>query len=96
MQIISGVSFLTSHVADASTNKTRIGWIEAELNNLSGSDAPHVYAHAWTMCRFASLSGTFLQTARFGYATEGALFISAQLSSDAVSALQKVRVLIWL
>ena len=33
---------------------------------------------------------------RFSYATEGALFISAQLSSDAVSALPKVRVLIWL
>ena len=55
-----------------------------------------------------SLSGTFLQTpsiafrhlppnsARFGYATEGALFISAQLSTDAVSALRKVRVLIRL
>ena len=35
-------------------------------------------------------------SARFDYATEGALFISAQLSSDAVSALRKVRVLIWL
>ena len=34
-------------------------------------------------------------SARFGYATEGALdFISAQLSSDEVSALRKVRVLI--
>jgi len=33
---------------------------------------------------------------RFGYATEGALFISAQLSSDAVSALRKVSVLIKL
>ena len=32
-------------------------------------------------------------SARFGYATEGALFISAQLSSDAVSALRKVQVL---
>ena len=42
----------------------------------------------------ASLSGTFLQTAGFGYATEGALFISAQLSTDAVSALRKVWVLI--
>ena len=30
-------------------------------------------------------------SARFGYATEGALFISMQMSSDAVSAL-----LIWL
>ena len=34
--------------------------------------------------------------ARFGYATEGALLISAQLSTDAVSALRKVRVLIRL
>ena len=36
----------------------------------------------------ASLSGTFLQTLpdHVSYATEGALFISAQLSSDAVSA----------
>ena len=33
-------------------------------------------------------------SARFGYATEGVLFISAQLSSDAVSALRKVPVLI--
>ena len=55
----------------------------------------------------ASLSGTFHtpstafrhlppNSARFSYATEGALFISAQLSSDAVSALRKVRVLIRL
>ena len=35
-------------------------------------------------------------SARFSYATEGALFISAQLSTDAVSALRKVWVLIWL
>ena len=33
-------------------------------------------------------------SARFGYDTEGALFISAQLSTDAVSALPKVGVLI--
>ena len=33
-------------------------------------------------------------SARFNYATEGVLYISAQLSSDAVSALRKVRVLI--
>ena len=33
-------------------------------------------------------------SARFSYATEGALFISAQLSSDAVSALRKILVLI--
>ena len=35
-------------------------------------------------------------SARFSYATEGALFISEQLSTDAVSALRKVWVLIWL
>ena len=33
-------------------------------------------------------------SARFSYATEGALFIYAQLSTSAVSALRKVRVLI--
>ena len=33
---------------------------------------------------------------RFSYATEGALFISALLSTDAVSALPKVPVLIYL
>ena len=33
-------------------------------------------------------------SARFSYTTERALFISAQLSSDAVSALRKIRVLI--
>ena len=33
-------------------------------------------------------------SARPGYATEGALFISAHLSTDAVSALRKVRVLL--
>ena len=35
-------------------------------------------------------------SASFSYATEGALFISAQLSSDAGNTLQKVPVLIWL
>ena len=35
-------------------------------------------------------------SARIGYATEGALFISAQLSTDAVSALRKVWVLLRL
>ena len=35
-------------------------------------------------------------SARFSYATEGVLFISAQLSTDAVSALPKLRVLVRL
>ena len=37
----------------------------------------------------ASLLGTFLQTARTGYATKGALFIPMQLSTGAVSTLRK-------
>ena len=37
-----------------------------------------------------------LNSARFGYAAEGALFISTQLSTDTVSALQKVWVLVKL
>ena len=37
-----------------------------------------------------------LNSARTGYATEGAFFISAQLSTDAVSALRKVWVLVKL
>ena len=42
----------------------------------------------------ASFSGTFLHTLpKFGYATEVALFISAQLSTDAVSVLRKLRLL---
>ena len=45
---------------------------------------------------WASLSGTFLQTARFSYITEGVFFISTQLSTDAVSPLRKVQVLIRL
>ena len=44
------------------------------------------------------LSGTYLQTLPnwTGYATDGALFISAQLSTDAVSSLRQVWVLIRL
>ena len=51
-----------------------------------------------TMHNYTSLVGTFLQTLplRIGYAIAGALFISAQLSTDAVSALRKVWLLIRL
>ena len=50
---------------------------------------------AWRGTLRASLSGTFLQTLPdLVTPLKGALFISAQLSSDAVSALRKVRVLI--
>ena len=59
------------------------------------SEHRHVFRHLQLR---ASLSGTFLQTLpdHISYVTEGALFISAQLSTDAVSVLQKVRVLIKL
>ena len=67
-------------------------------------DASHVYVHALAIGCFHSLISTHTpsiafrhlppNSARFSYATEGALFISAQLSSDAVSALRKVQVLI--
>ena len=60
----------------------------------------HTYAHTHTHTHRALLSGTFLHTlaVRIGcvYAIEGTLFISVQLSIDAVSALRKVWVLIKL
>ena len=50
------------------------------------------------MHNYTSLVGTFLQTLplRTRYAIAGALCISAQLSTDAVSALRKVWMLIRL
>ena len=69
-----------------------------------GVDASHVYVRALALGCFYSrksyhTSSTAFRhlppnSARFCYATDGALFISAQLSTDAVSALRKVRVLI--
>ena len=71
---------------------------------LPGVDASHVYVRAWALGCFHSLISTHTpssafrhpppNSARFSYAIEGVLFISAQLSSDAVSALRKVPVLI--
>ena len=58
-QIISHVCFITDHVAYASSNKTRIIWIETELFFfLPGVDAPHVYVRAWALGCFHSLIGT--------------------------------------
>ena len=56
-QIISHVCFITDHVAYASSNKTRIVWIETELFFLPGVDAP-VYVRAWALGCFHSLIGT--------------------------------------
>ena len=54
-QTISDVCFLTDHVAYASSNKTKIVWIETELSFLSGVDASHVYVRAWALGCFHSL-----------------------------------------
>ena len=51
---------------------------------------------AWTHTLSIAFRHLPPNSARFSYATEGALFISVQLSSDAVSALRKVWVLIGL
>ena len=54
----------------------------------------HLAALRWTHTPSTAFRHLPPNSARFSYAAEGALFISAQLSSDAVSALRKVRVLI--
>ena len=53
-EITSDVCFITDHVADASSNKTKIIWIETEvffflLSFLPGIDASHVYVRAWAL-----------------------------------------------
>ena len=48
----------------------------------------------WGNIDTPGLSGTFLHTARTGYATHGSLFITAHPSTDTVRALGKVRGLI--
>ena len=68
---------------------------------LPEEDAPRVYVRAWALYCFCSLISTHTPGIVFRHlppnsATEGALFISPQLSTDAVSALQKVWVLIRL
>ena len=58
----------------------------------------HICMHVGIPLHTASTAFWHLppNSAKFSYATEGALFISAQLSTDTVSALRKVQVLIWL
>ena len=51
-------------------------------------------SHRWAHTPSIAFRHLPPNSARFSYATEGALFISAQLSSDAVGALRKVPVLI--
>ena len=63
-----------------------LGWFHSHINPNLSEGADHTPSIA-----FRHLPPN---SARFSYATEGALFISAQLSTDTVSALRKVRVLI--
>ena len=74
-QIIPGVSFITAHVAYASTNKTKIIRTETEYFFLPGAYAPHVHVRAWTLCYFHSFVST--QTFRRALAE-----VSGQLRRD--------------
>jgi len=67
-----------------------------EEGNAPGTSDPTAPRQAHREAHTPSIAFQHLppNSAGFGYATEGALFISAQLSSDAVSALRKVWVLI--
>ena len=53
-------------------------------------------SHSWSHTPSIAFWNLPPNSARFSYATEGAFFISAQLSTNAVSTLQKVWVLIRL
>ena len=81
-------------------------WIEVILLSArnSAAEATDVLFHWQCLVKMHSKvrngglerSATSIYICSFSYATEGVLFISAQLSTDAVSALRKVRVLIRL
>ena len=68
------------------------------VTNSSYKTRRAVYNHQQSLHHTPSIAFRNLppDSARFSYTTEGALFISAQLSTDAVSSLRKVRVLIRL
>ena len=57
-QLLSDVCFITDHLTYASSNKTKIVWIETELFLLPGVDAPHVYVRAWVLRCFHCLIST--------------------------------------
>ena len=73
-QIISDVCFVTDHVAYASSNKTKIVWIETDLFFLPGVDVSCVYVRAWVL-------GCF-QSYQYANLLEGADRIGGQLCRD--------------
>ena len=84
-----GVTEFREHLALSDAHlHTRFPWMAAWL-----VDRLH---HSHTVLHTPSIAFRHLppNSARFSFATEGELFISVQLSTDAVSALRKVWVLI--
>ena len=82
-QIISGVSFITDCVAYASTNKTKIVWIDTTppfflLFFLPGLDASHVYVRAWAL----SCSHSLISTQTLSPFLTGRMFLFAEHTSD--------------
>ena len=75
-------------------------WSTREKRGGEIPSSPPVTVIKWDRGWWHTLSIAFQHlppnSARFGYTAEGVFFISAQLSSNTVSALWKVRVLIWL
>ena len=68
----------------------------AETESFSGRREMLLRAQSGTHTPSTAVRHLPPNSARFSYATEGALFLSMQLSTDAVSALRKVWVLIRL
>ena len=71
-------------------------WMSYTGGNKKNSRAQSTFQRTKPVTHTPSIAFRHLppNSARFSNATEGALFISAQLSTDAVSALRKVPVLI--
>ena len=72
-QIILDVCFITDHVAYASSDKTKIVWVETELF-LPGVDALHVYVRAWALGCFHTVPNL----------SEGADRVGGQLHGERV------------
>ena len=77
---ISGLSFITAHVAFAITNETKVVRIDTEFFILLRAEAPNIYVRAWMLCCFHSSISN--QTFR------RALTASADSCAEIKSALQ--------
>ena len=84
-QIIWNVCFMTDHAAYASSNKTKIVWIETELFSWPGVDVPHVYVRAWALGCFYS----HISTQTFRRALTASLDSCAEIKECPFSAATK-------